>query len=169
MRRQKLRTFERWNKVWESCRSPGVALVLFVFTQHMSSHLRNPHCTTQRTTYQKTTMTYYWKLQSTNASVCNCPYLGVRDEGQQQKEGIKRSNRQIQCHRVFLKLFKLHTFFRHWRPCSSPTPSPTQRKTNDGVSAIAWEQTVRTIFRLGKEKLTGQSEEPTTMQPLKNQ
>lgn len=42
-RNNKLPTFECWNRVWESCRSPGVALLLLVFTQQISSHLRNPH------------------------------------------------------------------------------------------------------------------------------
>lgn len=41
-----LSTFECWNKVWP-CRSPGVALFLFVFTQQISSHLLKPHCITK--------------------------------------------------------------------------------------------------------------------------
>lgn len=46
----------------------------------------------------------------------------------------KRSNNHLL---LWLSLF---TFFKHCRPCSSPTPSPTHRKMKDGVSVIAYVQ-----------------------------
>ena len=35
------------------------------------------------------------------------------------------------------------TFFRHALPISRPSASPTHKKTNEGVSAIAWKDTKR--------------------------
>ena len=46
--------------------------------------------------------------------------------------------KQIQNNKGNAIWFGSCTFFRHWRPCWSPTPSPTQRKRKDGVSAIAY-------------------------------